>query len=223
MITYVSSIYDAFPKVPEGGEGISAIVSDAALLLAARLPCSQLGCCVPAGWEVSPSATTGWEQAQGEEGASPSACLPSRAAGGPQGRAALYIVQIIPQVLSPWGSRGQPGEAELASREQLARRGLLLPPVPGWPPRREVWAAGPCCNCGHTAWVLSLRPGMRWSRGTGLCPTVSCPLAVLEQGALPRRRSIRGGWSTRPAWSPSSPGSSSTRYLCQINPSPRTP
>lgn len=26
MITYVSSIYDAFPKVPEGGEGISAIV-----------------------------------------------------------------------------------------------------------------------------------------------------------------------------------------------------
>lgn len=30
VITYVSSIYDAFPKVPEGGEGISAIVSDAA-------------------------------------------------------------------------------------------------------------------------------------------------------------------------------------------------
>lgn len=30
MITYVSSIYDAFPKVPEGGEGISAIVSIAA-------------------------------------------------------------------------------------------------------------------------------------------------------------------------------------------------
>lgn len=29
MITYVSSIYDAFPKVPEGGEGISAIVSTA--------------------------------------------------------------------------------------------------------------------------------------------------------------------------------------------------
>lgn len=30
VITYVSSIYDAFPKVPEGGEGISAIVSTAA-------------------------------------------------------------------------------------------------------------------------------------------------------------------------------------------------
>ncbi|KAI1231178.1 hypothetical protein IHE44_0008113 [Lamprotornis superbus] len=29
VITYVSSIYDAFPKVPEGGEGISAIVSTA--------------------------------------------------------------------------------------------------------------------------------------------------------------------------------------------------
>lgn len=27
VITYVSSIYDAFPKVPEGGEGISATVS----------------------------------------------------------------------------------------------------------------------------------------------------------------------------------------------------
>lgn len=26
VITYVSSIYDAFPKVPEGGEGISATV-----------------------------------------------------------------------------------------------------------------------------------------------------------------------------------------------------
>lgn len=27
VITYVSSLYDAFPKVPEGGEGISAHVS----------------------------------------------------------------------------------------------------------------------------------------------------------------------------------------------------
>lgn len=27
VITYVSSLYDAFPKVPEGGEGISANVS----------------------------------------------------------------------------------------------------------------------------------------------------------------------------------------------------
>lgn len=27
VITYVSSIYDGFPKVPEGGEGISATVS----------------------------------------------------------------------------------------------------------------------------------------------------------------------------------------------------
>lgn len=27
VITYVSSIYDAFPKVPEGGEGVSATVS----------------------------------------------------------------------------------------------------------------------------------------------------------------------------------------------------
>lgn len=27
VITYVSSIYDAFPKIPEGGEGISAHVS----------------------------------------------------------------------------------------------------------------------------------------------------------------------------------------------------
>lgn len=26
VITYVSSIYDAFPKIPEGGEGISAHV-----------------------------------------------------------------------------------------------------------------------------------------------------------------------------------------------------
>ena len=38
MITYVSSIYDAFPKVPEGGEGISAIVS------------------IAAGWEAGPAA-----------------------------------------------------------------------------------------------------------------------------------------------------------------------
>jgi hypothetical protein len=28
VITYVSSIYDAFPKVPEGGEGISATVKE---------------------------------------------------------------------------------------------------------------------------------------------------------------------------------------------------
>lgn len=28
VITYVSSIYDAFPKVPEGGEGINATVKD---------------------------------------------------------------------------------------------------------------------------------------------------------------------------------------------------
>lgn len=28
VITYVSSIYDAFPKVPEGGEGISATVQE---------------------------------------------------------------------------------------------------------------------------------------------------------------------------------------------------
>lgn len=27
VITYVSSLYDAFPKVPEGGEGIGANVS----------------------------------------------------------------------------------------------------------------------------------------------------------------------------------------------------
>lgn len=27
VITYVSSLYDAFPKVPEGGEGIHANVS----------------------------------------------------------------------------------------------------------------------------------------------------------------------------------------------------
>lgn len=27
VITYVSSIYDAFPKIPEGGEGISAQAS----------------------------------------------------------------------------------------------------------------------------------------------------------------------------------------------------
>lgn len=42
VITYVSSIYDAFPKVPEGGEGISAIVS------------------IAAGWEVG---TEIWEAA----------------------------------------------------------------------------------------------------------------------------------------------------------------
>ena len=28
VITYVSSIYDAFPKVPEGGEGVSATVKE---------------------------------------------------------------------------------------------------------------------------------------------------------------------------------------------------
>lgn len=28
VITYVSSIYDAFPKVPEGGEGINATVKE---------------------------------------------------------------------------------------------------------------------------------------------------------------------------------------------------
>lgn len=28
VITYVSSIYDAFPKVPEGGEGINAMVKE---------------------------------------------------------------------------------------------------------------------------------------------------------------------------------------------------
>lgn len=36
VITYVSSLYDAFPKVPEGGEGIGANVSiDFAILEAA--------------------------------------------------------------------------------------------------------------------------------------------------------------------------------------------
>lgn len=33
VITYVSSLYDAFPKVPEGGEGISANVSRRKILL----------------------------------------------------------------------------------------------------------------------------------------------------------------------------------------------
>lgn len=31
VITYVSSIYDAFPKIPEGGEGIAANVGHTAL------------------------------------------------------------------------------------------------------------------------------------------------------------------------------------------------
>lgn len=33
VITYVSSLYDAFPKVPEGGEGISANVSRRKILV----------------------------------------------------------------------------------------------------------------------------------------------------------------------------------------------
>lgn len=33
VITYVSSLYDAFPKVPEGGEGISANVSRKTILV----------------------------------------------------------------------------------------------------------------------------------------------------------------------------------------------
>lgn len=33
VITYVSSLYDAFPKVPEGGEGISANVSRKKILV----------------------------------------------------------------------------------------------------------------------------------------------------------------------------------------------
>lgn len=33
VITYVSSVYDAFPKVPEGGEGISAHVSKGLVFL----------------------------------------------------------------------------------------------------------------------------------------------------------------------------------------------
>ena len=45
MITYVSSIYDAFPKVPEGGEGISAIVSIAAGWEAGTAIWEAAGCC----------------------------------------------------------------------------------------------------------------------------------------------------------------------------------
>lgn len=45
MITYVSSIYDAFPKVPEGGEGISAIVSIAAGWEAGTAFWEAAGCC----------------------------------------------------------------------------------------------------------------------------------------------------------------------------------
>ena len=33
VITYVSSLYDAFPKVPEGGEGIGANVSRRKILV----------------------------------------------------------------------------------------------------------------------------------------------------------------------------------------------
>lgn len=53
VITYVSSIYDAFPKVPEGGEGISAIVSNAAQHQAQEGPGGL------------PSALTGREQLLG--------------------------------------------------------------------------------------------------------------------------------------------------------------
>lgn len=45
MITYVSSIYDAFPKVPEGGEGISAIVSIAVGREAGTAVWEAAGCC----------------------------------------------------------------------------------------------------------------------------------------------------------------------------------
>ena len=39
VITYVSSIYDAFPKVPEGGEGISATVKERFLKMPSPLLC----------------------------------------------------------------------------------------------------------------------------------------------------------------------------------------
>lgn len=45
MITYVSSIYDAFPKVPEGGEGISAIVSITAGWEPGTAVWEAAGCC----------------------------------------------------------------------------------------------------------------------------------------------------------------------------------
>lgn len=45
VITYVSSIYDAFPKVPEGGEGISAIVSITAGWEAGTAISEVVGCC----------------------------------------------------------------------------------------------------------------------------------------------------------------------------------
>lgn len=44
VITYVSSIYDAFPKVPEGGEGISATVKE-------HCPKKPSGC-AGFGWSV---------------------------------------------------------------------------------------------------------------------------------------------------------------------------
>lgn len=45
VITYVSSIYDAFPKVPEGGEGISATVSFATFVQPFCFSAASFLCC----------------------------------------------------------------------------------------------------------------------------------------------------------------------------------
>lgn len=42
VITYVSSIYDAFPKVPEGGEGISATVKEHSHKILSKTPAQSI-------------------------------------------------------------------------------------------------------------------------------------------------------------------------------------
>lgn len=58
VITYVSSIYDAFPKIPEGGEGIAANVRHTLInVFMALLLCSQIYVCTYYKWFFHLDAT----------------------------------------------------------------------------------------------------------------------------------------------------------------------